>query len=175
MPWFYKLYLFTSFNNTASEASHLIPVLAIMFQPFVVRKSMRSLQWRHHESDGISNHPCLDCFLIRLFRHTSRETIKFRVTCFCEENEPDLEHSDSRWIPLTKARNAEMLPFHDVIILYRIAISLKTESRHARDLWRLAWSCKQLRLPCPPDPWNLPGTALLNHPGALKSTEYDST
>ena len=32
--------------------------------------------------------------------------------------------------------------------------------RHARDLWRLAWSCEQLRLLCPPYLWNLPGTAL---------------
>ena len=47
---------------------------------------------------------------------------------------------------------------------------------HARALWNLARSCKQLRLRCLPltDPWNLPGSALLSgfqtSCGALKST-----
>ena len=49
---------------------------------------------------------------------------------------------------------------------------------HAQDVWKMAWSCKQLHLLCPPNPWNLPGTALLSgfqsSHGALKSTEYDS-
>ena len=33
---------------------------------------------------------------------------------------------------------------------------------YTRDLWKLAGSCKQLRLLCLPDPWNLSGTALLS-------------
>ena len=32
---------------------------------------------------------------------------------------------------------------------------------YALELWKLAQSCKQLCLLCPPDPWNFPGTALL--------------
>ena len=36
---------------------------------------------------------------------------------------------------------------------------------YARDLWKLARSCKQLHLLCPSDPWNLPGTALLGRLG----------
>ena len=39
------------------------------------------------------------------------------------------------------------------------------------NLWKFAQPFKQLHLLCPPDPWNLPGTALLS--GALKSTEKD--
>ena len=31
---------------------------------------------------------------------------------------------------------------------------------HVQDLWKLAWPYKQLRLPCPPNPWTLPGTDL---------------
>ena len=46
---------------------------------------------------------------------------------------------------------------------------------HVRDLWKLARSCKQLRLLCSPDPWNFPGAALCrgfqSSHGALKSTE----
>ena len=33
---------------------------------------------------------------------------------------------------------------------------------HARNLWKFTRSCKQLRLLCQPDPWNLPNTALLS-------------
>ena len=33
---------------------------------------------------------------------------------------------------------------------------------HARDLWKLPWSCKQLRLLCPPTLWKLPDTALIS-------------
>ena len=33
---------------------------------------------------------------------------------------------------------------------------------HGRDLWKLSRSFKQLCLLCPPDPWDLPGTALFN-------------
>ena len=32
---------------------------------------------------------------------------------------------------------------------------------HSRDLWKLARFCKELRLLCSPDTWNLPGTVLL--------------
>ena len=50
---------------------------------------------------------------------------------------------------------------------------------HAWDLQKLAQSCKQLHLLCPPDPLNLPGTVLLNgfqsSWGALKSIVQDST
>ena len=36
--------------------------------------------------------------------------------------------------------------------------------RHARNLWKLARSSKQLRLLCPPDPWNVQGTVSLRSP-----------
>ena len=40
---------------------------------------------------------------------------------------------------------------------------------HAWDLWKVTWSCKQLRLLCPPDPLNLPGTGAVDFkaPGEL--------
>ena len=50
---------------------------------------------------------------------------------------------------------------------------------YARDLWRLAWPCKQLHLLSPTDLWNVPGIALLgglqSSKGAFKSIEEDST
>ena len=55
-----------------------------------------SLQWRHNERDGDSNHRRLDALLHRLFRCRSRKTSKLRVTCLCEGND--------RLIPLTKGQ-----------------------------------------------------------------------
>ena len=46
------------------------------------------LQWRHNESDGISNHRRLDCLFKPLFRHRSKKTPKLRVTGLCEGNIP---------------------------------------------------------------------------------------
>ena len=47
-----------------------------------------SIQWRHNEHDGVSNHRCHDCLLNRLFRHRSKKTWKLRVTCLCDGNSP---------------------------------------------------------------------------------------
>ena len=50
---------------------------------------------------------------------------------------------------------------------------------NAWDLWKFTWFCKQLCLLCLPQPWDVPGTALLSgfqsSQGALKFTEQDST
>ena len=43
-----------------------------------------------------------------------------------------------------------------------IAVSKIRTICHARVLWKMARAWKQLRLLCPPNPWNLPGTALFS-------------
>ena len=45
-----------------------------------------SLQWRHIDCGGVSNHRRLDCLLIRLFR--PKKTPKLRVTGLCEGDTP---------------------------------------------------------------------------------------
>ena len=45
----------------------------------------RSLQWRHNERDGASNHQPHDSLLNPLFRHRWKETSKLGVTGHCEE------------------------------------------------------------------------------------------
>ena len=47
-----------------------------------------SLQWRHNERDGVSNHQPHDCLLNCLFRRISKKTSKLRVTGFCAGNSP---------------------------------------------------------------------------------------
>ena len=44
---------------------------------------MLTLQWRHNELDGISNHRRLYCVCNRLFRRRSNEISKLRVTGLC--------------------------------------------------------------------------------------------
>ena len=47
-----------------------------------------TLQWRHNERNGVSNHRRLDCLLNRLFRRRSKKTSKLRVTGLFEGNSP---------------------------------------------------------------------------------------
>ena len=47
-----------------------------------------SLQWRHNQHDGVSNHQPPDCLLNPLFRRKSKKTPKLRVTGLCVRNSP---------------------------------------------------------------------------------------
>ena len=68
-----------------------------------------SLQWRHNERYGVSNHWCLDGLLNLLFRRSSKKTPKLRVTGLCEGNSPVTDE-----FPSQRACNAE-----DVFIWWR--------------------------------------------------------
>ena len=59
-----------------------------------------TLQLRHNERDGVSNHRNLDRLLNRLFRRRSKKHYRFRVSDHCEE-------LDDRWFPSQRASNAE--------------------------------------------------------------------
>ena len=59
-----------------------------------------SLQWRHNERDGVSNHQPHDCLLNRIFKAQNKENIKA----------PRLwplsgEFIEDRWIPRTKGQS----------------------------------------------------------------------
>ena len=47
-----------------------------------------SLQWRHNGHCGVSNHQYHDCLINRLFRCTSKEKSKLRITGRCAGNSP---------------------------------------------------------------------------------------
>ena len=61
-----------------------------------------SLQWRHNERDGVSNHQPHDCLLNRVFRRRSKKPSKPRVTGFCVGNSPVIGE-----IPAQRASNEE--------------------------------------------------------------------
>ena len=75
-----------------------------------------TLQWRHNERDGVSNHRRLDCLLNRLFKHRSKKTSKLRVTGSCEGI-----HRGSVDYPHKGPVTLKMFSFADVIMvkLYR--------------------------------------------------------
>ena len=63
---------------------------------------MSTLEWRHNERDGVSNHQPRECLLNRLFRRRSKQTSKLRVTGLCAGNSPV-----SGDFPAQRASNAE--------------------------------------------------------------------
>ena len=66
------------------------------------QRKLNSLQWRHNEHDGVSNHQRLDCLLNRLFRRRPMKTSKLCVTGLCEGNSPVTDE-----FPAQRASNAE--------------------------------------------------------------------
>ena len=67
-----------------------------------------SLQWRHNERDGVSNHRRHDCLLNRFVRRRSEKPSKLCGTDLCEGNSPVTGHKGS----VTR----KMLPYDDVIM-----------------------------------------------------------
>ena len=61
-----------------------------------------SLQWRHSERDGVSNHQPVHCLLNRSFRRRSKKTSELRVTGLCAGISPVTGE-----FPAQKASNAE--------------------------------------------------------------------
>ena len=60
----------------------------IMLHPWLARALVISLQWRHNEHGGVSNHQSQDCLINRLLGRISKKTSKFRVTGLWEGNSP---------------------------------------------------------------------------------------
>ena len=81
-----------------------IPSLKHAHNSWYLLYMLYSLQWRHNERDGVSNHRGFDCLLRRLFRRTSKKTSKLCVTGLCEGNPPV-----NGGFPLPGASNAEIV------------------------------------------------------------------
>ena len=70
-----------------------------------------SLQWRHNEHDGVSNHQSHDCLFNRLFRRRSKKTSKLRVTGLRKRN--SLVTGE---FPSQRPVTWKIFPFDDVIM-----------------------------------------------------------
>ena len=82
-------------------------------------RTVGTLQRRHNERNGVSNHQRLDCLLNRLFRHRSRKTSKPRDTGFCWGGGGGFSVTGE--FPTQRALvTRKMFPF-DVVIMIRCA------------------------------------------------------
>ena len=70
-----------------------------------------TIQWRHNESDCISNQQPHGCLFNGLFRRISTKTWKFRGTGLCSGNLAGTVNSPHKW-PVTR----KVFPFDDVIM-----------------------------------------------------------
>ena len=85
-----------------------------------VLTAAKTLQWRHNERDGVSNHQPHECLLSRVFRGRSKKTSKLRVTGLCEGNSPVTGE-----FPSQRASNAKNVDdVDDVIMIYRKAYDI---------------------------------------------------
>ena len=97
--------------------------------------SYDSLQWRHNEYDGVSNHQSHDCLLKRLFRRRSKKTLKLRITGLCEGNSPVTGEFRAQ-----RASNAENISIwwrHHVRMIHQCITrhkKLKLASKESKDL-----------------------------------------
>ena len=80
----------------------VLNISILFFLPITSKVFFTTLQWRHNELDGVSNHQPHDCLLNHLFRRRSKKTSKLRVTGLCVENSPVTSE-----FPAQVASNAE--------------------------------------------------------------------
>ena len=88
----------------------------------------RSLQWRHNERDGISNHRRLHCWFNCWFRCRSEKTSKHRGNGLCEGNSPMAGE-----FPAQRASNAENVSIwwrHYVLIILQILLFEQECTQH---------------------------------------------
>ena len=97
------------------------------------RQAATSLQWRHNERYGVSNHQHHDCLLNRLFKAQIKENMKAsRHWPLCGEFNGD------RWIPPHKRPvTRKMFPFDDVIIFPVLTMAVLRPFRFCD----IAWCC----------------------------------
>ena len=91
-----------------------------------------SLQWRHNERDGVSNHQPHDCWRNLLSMRRSKKTSELRVTGLSCGG-----FTGGQWIARTKGQwRGKMFPFHDVIMCSRIQITNKNRTPRIFVEWR---------------------------------------
>ena len=84
----YTHFLLRKLNQKCRKSFYKMVTIWSRRQCFNTSQNHRSLQWRHNERDGVSNHQPCDCLLNCLFRRISKKTSKLRVTGLCAGNSP---------------------------------------------------------------------------------------
>ena len=100
---FTDIYIYIYVSIVFSVQSSIV-VLWLLFSlfPTIYKHTCYTLQWRHNDCDGVSNHQPHECLLNRLFGHRWRKTPKLRGTGLCKGNS-----SVTGEFPAQRASNAE--------------------------------------------------------------------
>ena len=69
-----------------------------------------TLQWRHNEHDGVSNHKPHHCLLNRLFRRRTQKTSMLLVTGICAGNSPVTGEFPHKWPVTRNTHPSQLLP-----------------------------------------------------------------
>ena len=97
-----------------------------------ITTEVATLQWRHNERDGVSNHRRLwrlYCLLNRLFRHRSKNIKAPRHWPLGGESTGD------RWNPLKGPVTREIFPFDDVTMSLDRTILLVKHNEFQKDIY----------------------------------------
>ena len=89
-----------------------------------------TLQWRHNECDGVSNHQHHDSLLNGLFKHRSKKTSKVRVTGPCVGNSPVTV--TLKMFPFDDVIMEQVQAINDGLLYWRIYVSLGFNQCHLR-------------------------------------------
>ena len=96
--------MFISFRHTA------VPVW--IFKDNNLWNMFSTLQWRHNEGDGVSNHRPHDCLLNRLFKAPIKDSIKAPASLVFARGIHRGPMNSPHKVPVTQ----KMFPFDDVIM-----------------------------------------------------------
>ena len=116
----------TIWHTTCGTSAHILQSCYIGTRKtlWCQRQCGWTLQWRHNECGGVSNHQRLDCLLKRLFRRRSKKISNLRVTALCEGNPPGtggcshlMTSNIWLWLPATRT-----ITYRILLIVFRVCI-----------------------------------------------------
>ena len=102
---YYRILLNKSYESIRHVLTAIFTKVTLLVSHHLANSSggqIPSLQWRHNGHDGLSSHKPPDCLLKRLFRHSSKQTPRLRVSGLCEGNSTVTDE-----FPAQRASNAE--------------------------------------------------------------------
>ena len=103
-----------------------------MWGHYNILYTFSSLQWHHNESDGVSNHWCLDCLLNRLCRRRSKKTsAKSSASLAFVREIHRLPVNSPHKRPVTRT----MFPFDDVIICNTFSVCQRSNITQQSSSW----------------------------------------
>ena len=147
-------------NLTSTRCNFKWGPRATRINPRLYDYQSGTLQWRHNERNGVSNHQHHDCLLHRLFRRKSKKTSKLRVTGLCAGNSPMTGE-----FPAQRASNAENVSIsirsscmrrHKLLSLWEFTMRIANVWTESIKWWTSKYVyCKNIKIFHNTSQWNL--------------------